>query len=188
VEKEIERIGKTIARWGQLSGIFGVDLIIKSVSPPTDVATSLVVSKASSDSSDRATTFQVFVLEVNPRWTASVEILERATGENAFLLHQAACAQSPRRTPFARATSTLHGKLVVYAQEAFLVSAANSDRWVDRIRGRAWPALADIPRAGESIPAGAPICTVFASGLTMADVRAQLQAARAEIRSDLSGS
>ncbi|MFM9115162.1 MAG: ATP-grasp domain-containing protein, partial [Planctomycetota bacterium] len=167
LETEIQRIGKTIARLGNLSGIFGVDLLIPSSSLATPQPT---------------TTAQIFVLEVNPRWTASVEILERATGQNAFQLHQAACTQGQLLPPRARAAASLHGKLVVYAEKQLEVSSALSDRWLDRAQGQTWPTLADIPRAGEMIPAGAPICTLFASGLTPADVATQLQTARAELR------
>ncbi|MFM8250146.1 MAG: ATP-grasp domain-containing protein, partial [Planctomycetota bacterium] len=167
LETEIQRIGKTIARLGNLSGIFGVDLLIPSSSLATPQPT---------------TTAQIFVLEVNPRWTASVEILERATGQNAFQLHQAACTQGQLLPPRARAAASFHGKLVVYAEKQLEVSSALSDRWLDRAQGQTWPTLADIPRAGEMIPAGAPICTLFASALTPANVATQLQTARAELR------
>ena len=63
----IARIGEVLTTRFELRGIFGVDFILDGE--------------------------RVWTLEVNPRYTASVEIVERATGLPAVAMHAAACAE-----------------------------------------------------------------------------------------------
>jgi predicted ATP-grasp superfamily ATP-dependent carboligase len=99
-------------------------------------------------------------IEVNPRWCASLELVERAYGVCAFSAHVDACAHLTlpsfdlRR---ARRGATATGKAVVYARSDTTVG--DTREWLaepDHIR--------DIPHPGEQIPAGRPVCTVFATG------------------------
>jgi predicted ATP-grasp superfamily ATP-dependent carboligase len=93
-------------------------------------------------------------IEVNPRISASMELLERGAGLPLFALHAAAC---DGRLPIAppRPFREVHGKAVVFARGDVRVDA--SRRWLMD------PAMADIPHPGERIARGRPICTVFAS-------------------------
>jgi predicted ATP-grasp superfamily ATP-dependent carboligase len=94
-------------------------------------------------------------IEVNPRFSASMELLERGAKLSLFMLHADACAgRLPGRiTP---SFDRVHGKAIVFARRDVTPSATS--RWLED------SAMADIPRPGERIALGRPICTVFASG------------------------
>jgi predicted ATP-grasp superfamily ATP-dependent carboligase len=101
-------------------------------------------------------------LEVNPRWCASIELVERAYGVSAFSAHLDACVRLTLPAfdlLRARRGASATGKAVVYARSDTTVG--DTREWLaepDHIR--------DIPRPGEQIPAGRPVCTVFATGRT----------------------
>jgi predicted ATP-grasp superfamily ATP-dependent carboligase len=94
-------------------------------------------------------------IEVNPRFTASMELLERGADLSLFALHADACAGRlfGRTTP---SLNQVHGKAIVFARRDVIPRATL--RWL------ADAAIADIPRPGERIARGRPICTVFATG------------------------
>lgn len=96
-------------------------------------------------------------VEVNPRWTASMELVERASGLSVFAAHVDACVRGvlPRVRPWA-AGDLVHGKAIVFARVD--VTMGDTRPWLDD------GTVADVPHAGERIPAGSPVCTVFASG------------------------
>lgn len=96
-----------------------------------------------------------FPIEVNPRYSASMELVERALEPRVslFLLHERACRgvlpgdiAAPRQVA---------GKAVVFARRT--VTIGDTSQW-------AADDIADIPRPGERIGRGHPICTVFAEG------------------------
>jgi uncharacterized protein len=95
-----------------------------------------------------------YPIEVNPRYSASMELVERATGLSLFELHSAACRgllPSELSVP-----GLVTGKAIVFAQREVTVG-----------EGLRWTAdgdLADVPHPGERIQRGHPICTVFATG------------------------
>ena len=91
-------------------------------------------------------------IEVNPRYSASMELVERAAGVSLFALHWAGCAGHLGHPP--RPTRDVFGKAVVFARHDVVVDDLR--RWDVE--------LADVPRPGERIAAGRPICTVFARG------------------------
>jgi hypothetical protein len=92
-------------------------------------------------------------IEVNPRYSASMELVERATDCSLFAVHAAACdgrLPAPRALP-----ERVHGKAIVFARRNIVVGDPG-----------AWQAtaLADVPHAGERIRRGHPICTLLADG------------------------
>jgi uncharacterized protein len=101
----------------------------------------------------------VYPIEVNPRYSASMELVERASqsGPSLFALHERACAgELPVSVAPPRTT---RGKAIVFARKDVTVR----DGMALRRMG-----AADLPHAGEQIRKGRPICTVFARA---ADVR-----------------
>jgi uncharacterized protein len=120
-------------------------------------------------------------IEINPRFTAAMELAERRDGISIFGAHVAGCTKvlgsyAPLRTPVrARARGTgAAGKAIVFSRHALTVGTAAS-RWADAGDVR------DIPRPGNAIPAGAPICSVFAEAPTTAACRARLNEAARRI-------
>jgi len=96
-----------------------------------------------------------FPIEVNPRYSASMELVERALEPRVslFRLHERACSGVlPGATAAPRHVA---GKAVVFARRT--VTIGETSHW-------AADGIADIPRPGERIGRGHPICTVFAEG------------------------
>ena len=112
-------------------------------------------------------------IEVNPRWSASMELVERAYGLSVFAAHAAACAGSGLPDfdlAAARRNALAFGKAVVFARRDVVIG--NTSSWLTRPAHPAHPAhparpaleVADVPQPGERIAAGRPVCTVLASG------------------------
>ena len=106
-------------------------------------------------------------IEVNPRWCASMELVERAYDLSVFAAHASACA-SGRLPEFdlvrARRGARAVGKAILYARRDVVVDDTETWRTKD-------DEVRDIPRAGEHISAGRPVCTVFATGRDAATAR-----------------
>ena len=95
-----------------------------------------------------------YPIEVNPRYSASMELVERAHGLPLFELHVRACrGELPAPVPI---VPGVEGKAIVFARSD--ISIGNTRGWLEH----GW--LADIPVPGERIRRGHPICTVFAHG------------------------
>ncbi len=110
-------------------------------------------------------------VEVNPRWCASMELVERVYGVSVFGAHAAACADGRLPDPVARRGPAVIGKAIVFARGDVCVDDPRA--WLaDRV-------VRDVPHPGQRISEGSPICTVFASGADPAACRAAL-AARAQ--------
>jgi uncharacterized protein len=95
-----------------------------------------------------------YPIEVNPRYSASMELLERAHRLSLFDIHVRACSGILPAEP--RAGPSIEGKAIVFARRD--VVAGRTETWIGRRD------VADVPRPGELIPGGRPICTVFARG------------------------
>ena len=95
-----------------------------------------------------------YPIEVNPRYSASMELLERLHGLSMFELHLQACAGTLPSEVEVRAG--IEGKAIVFARRDVILG--NTEGWVGR------QSFADVPHSGECIPGGRPICTVFARG------------------------
>jgi uncharacterized protein len=93
-----------------------------------------------------------YPIEVNPRYSASMELLERSLRLSLFELHVQACQGILPREP--QTDPGIEGKAIVFARRDVIVG--QTDAWISR------PDFADIPHPGESIATGRPICTVFA--------------------------
>ncbi len=121
------------------------------------------------------------VLEVNPRYTASMELVELALGVRVFEIHVAACQEDlavargvGAKLP-ARGDERYWGKSIVYADAT--VEVREPALWIER-------GVHDVPRPGAAIRKGHPICTVLASGpsrdVCLSRLRAQAATVRAE--------
>ena len=125
-------------------------------------------------------------VEVNPRYSASVEVLERCFGIAAIGMHVA--ASETQLVPQATAWNTdrVWGKAIAYAPHDSRVSA-RFDALVDALNEPgAVPLIADLPRVGDSLLAGQPIATVFADGDTASEVEQSLRSRVAQLLSTLS--
>jgi predicted ATP-grasp superfamily ATP-dependent carboligase len=158
VSAQIERIGEVLAKTFRLMGLFGVDLILASS--------------------------QVWTIEVNPRYTAAVEIVERVSGLPLMGRHVRACLRSTdeqpvvgKRVEAARPVRQVgyHGKAILFAQQRVIIRREFT-RWaLGSTCGEGWPPLADIPRPGTEIGASQPVVTLFATGDSPAEVEGALR-------------
>ncbi|MBA3480205.1 MAG: ATP-grasp domain-containing protein [Pirellulales bacterium] len=166
VDSQLAKLGDLLSRRFQLRGLVGVDLVIAN---------------------NRA-----WVLEINPRYSASVEVIERITGRSAIAEHVAACGgavRSESRSATARtadgSNALAYGKAVLFAKHDVTITPAfyqwaiaQASVELEQCR------LADIPEAGQRLSIGQPVLTVFASrsaqeldaefGLRIADVESRL--------------
>ena len=109
---------------------------------------------------------EIWTIEINPRFPASVEILESSLEVSAVDLHYRVClGQDIPRLP-KPSPSPQHGKAIVYANAPFLVSEHHHRQWMT-IPLQPCPTnessvyLADIPTTGSFVPAGSPILTIL---------------------------
>ena len=124
-------LGVVLARSFGLRGLFGVDAVMRDGVP--------------------------WPVEINPRYTASVEVLERA-GDVALLeLHRDVFAGGRPRTPSALRRNEVCGKAILYARAPLTFPAID------------FADCADIPHAGETIEQGRPVLTLFAAAETVDD-------------------
>jgi predicted ATP-grasp superfamily ATP-dependent carboligase len=122
-----------------------------------------------------------WVLEVNPRYTASVEVLEYAGSFVALAWHRSAweTATAPLRLPD---LNCIVAKAIVYAKRDLVFPAAGPWDVALRQPVTSLPTFADIPAGGEPISAGAPICTLFATAASSDAALAQMEQRVKELR------
>jgi uncharacterized protein len=106
-----------------------------------------------------ASEYGLLPVEVNPRWSASMELVERARGMSMFAIHADACTKG--ELPVFPDGSLLekrktHGKAIVFARQDVVIG--DTRPWLED------PDVRDVPHEGDRIEAGQPICTVFAAG------------------------
>ena len=160
VIESVREMAEKLTRACDLRGVNGVDFVlgrdeaVRPLTMPLDPSTALRAGFAQ----DKLRTGPVsYLVEVNPRYTASMELVEWAYGLNVFDLHVRSfdgdlpsflLRENVHRPGF-------YGKGIVYAgRDVVLPETA---RWREKSRR-------DIPFPGERIEAGHPICTVLAQG------------------------
>ncbi|HEY7896198.1 MAG TPA: ATP-grasp domain-containing protein [Gemmatimonadaceae bacterium] len=111
-----------------------------------------------------------FVTEVNPRYTASMELAERAFEFSVFDAHVSGSAgQTPRFDLAAVRNDTsvdVIGKAVVFARRT--VTVGDTWGWLED------PSVSDVPQPRQRIRRGSPVCTIFARGVSEAACHAAL--------------
>jgi uncharacterized protein len=157
-------IGTVLAAACDLVGLFGVDLVLADDN--------------------------LWPVEINPRYTASIEVLERASavrtaGRRSSRLfsiqaHVDACMRGILPQPLGQSGEACVGKLIVYAQRAtqFGDSAARAVAQKNLDPGP--PTVADIPAAGANFTTGQPILTLLADGDSEAAVVRKLKTTAAQ--------
>ncbi len=154
---ELVRLGKLLAAESRLVGLFGVDFVFDGE--------------------------RVWIIEVNPRTTAAVEVVERVMGVNLLAEHLAAFGIAVENSPQSRVPAA--GKTILYAKHPLAVSRSLSDQLLATTGSLDCPQLADIPSAGTQISPGEPILTLLADGADSDDVATQLRARVAELERQL---
>jgi uncharacterized protein len=137
LQDALVRLGDVLGKGCRLRGLFGVDGIVRDEVP--------------------------WPVEVNPRYTASVEVLEYATGFAALGLH-AAVFEPTFAAPVTPSPPGVVGKAILFARAG--LTFPDDGPWTPVLRSPAppteLPPFADIPNAGDRIASGGPILTFFA--------------------------
>ena len=143
IRTTFERIGQTLSREFELTGLFGVDAILDG---------------------DR-----VWPVEVNPRYPASAEIIDwalKSWGPKSSVVgwHFTACRDGELPVVPMPTIDRWHGKRICFARREMVISAEFVKRAIDWNAGRPWPAIADIPAPETRFCMGQPIFTILAEG------------------------
>jgi uncharacterized protein len=163
LSESIQQLGNLLVEQFQLRGWFGVDLILDAQQ-------------------------QLWVLEVNPRYPASLELCERSARQSSAPWHVQACRGEKIDTAtiaaFRKPPRPLLGKAILYARANGSFSEPLLAEW--RERSALTGDLADIPAEAGAFLAGMPLVTIFADGENSSEVRAKLQQRTAALESSLS--
>jgi predicted ATP-grasp superfamily ATP-dependent carboligase len=163
--QQAEKIGSVVAAACDLVGLFGVDLVMAE-----DV---------------------LWPVEINPRYTASIEVLERASAartagrRSSRLLsvqaHLDACLRGILPQPLGQSDEACAGKLIVYAEQDVRFGD-NIARWVAQTNlAPGLPTVADIPAAGTTFAPGQPILTLLADDTSEPAVLEKLRTAATQV-------
>jgi uncharacterized protein len=120
-----------------------------------------------------------YPIEVNPRYTAAMELVERAYGLSVFDIHVRACAGLLPAFDLAaarRATRAI-GKAILYARGDLVFRDTRPWLEDDSVR--------DISAPGQRCRRGQPICTIFAAGRDAVECRAALGRRAAALYAEL---
>jgi predicted ATP-grasp superfamily ATP-dependent carboligase len=155
--QRFERLGTALVEGFGLQGLFGVDCVLRNGMP--------------------------YPVEINPRYTASMEVLEHTSGVPVLDWHRCIFEPWSPGTIRGSVTAPVVGKAILFARAALTFPADGP--WIQTLRhpGDIWqlPEFADIPSAGTPIKAGRPIFTFFARGDSVDVCRDQLQQRAAEL-------
>jgi predicted ATP-grasp superfamily ATP-dependent carboligase len=144
---DLTKLGQVLSTQYSLRGVFGIDFIYDGE--------------------------RVWLIEVNPRVTAAVEVVERTTDNNLLSEHLAAF--KVHSDPLRQITKPAAGKVIVYAKHPLTVSRQLSEKLLADAGPRHSPQLADIPNSDTTIAVGEPILTLLADGTDIATVEAELR-------------
>jgi uncharacterized protein len=132
------QLGTVLAHGFGLKGLFGIDCILRDGVP--------------------------YPVEVNPRYTASVEVIEFATGLPALALHRQAF--ETKSVPLQEADalgSPVVSKAILFARQPLCFPEQGTwASWATSFPGAdIMPTFADLPQSGAVIEPGRPILTLF---------------------------
>jgi predicted ATP-grasp superfamily ATP-dependent carboligase len=154
--RKVEEMSARLVRRFRLKGVNGIDFVV------TDGPDGYPVPH---------------LMELNPRYTASMELAERAYGLRVYELHVDSMAgRLPEFSLLAARPGLFLGKGIVYARRT--VTLPETAQWM--AQGRR-----DIPFPGEEIEAGHPVCTVLAQGRTRAECWDSLVAGADAVRQEI---
>ncbi|GFP19802.1 hypothetical protein HKBW3S03_01306 [Candidatus Hakubella thermalkaliphila] len=118
---------------------------------------------------------EIYALEINPRYSASMELIEMAYGINIFDLHVRACqGELPSFSLEERFPASLFfGKAILFAEKD--ITVGDTRGWVAR-------GIRDVPFPGDKIKRGQPICTLLATARGREECLSKLVAQAQELK------
>jgi uncharacterized protein len=153
----LERLGNVLTEGCGLRGLFGVDGIVHEGA--------------------------FWPVEINPRYPASVEVLEYATGLAALELHRSVFEPHKPSASRPSVSGAVMGKAILFARDGlnFPVNGPWAAELCSPTAVEEMPLFADIPQADEPIQAARPILTLFARSESAEDCLGKLRQTAAEL-------
>lgn len=151
ISGQIDVVAGTLAHTLGLRGVFGIDGVLN----------------------ERG----FHLVELNPRYPASLELFERSSGTSwlrrhgrAFQPHAAIAATDTWAAP-PRAEPPIVARQIVYAPQNSVIELDLAELVGSPMahHGDQLPALADVPPVGSQIPRSAPVCTILVQGQSIRD-------------------
>ena len=139
--RQVVLAGEAVGGEFSLRGLFGLDFILSPGGP-------------------------VFI-ELNPRYTGSVEVIEKCCGFETISQHVSAC-RNGELPSIALPPSRACAKAILFAETPVALSASHA-----LVEENA-ATVADIPAIGETIEPGSPLLTVLTEGSDLANCEANL--------------
>ncbi len=99
---------------------------------------------------------KLYAIEINPRLTGALEVIERAYHLNIFDLHVKACL-GEKIFLKRKISKNFFARKIVYAKHTI------------KVKGKFPSFIKDVPEEGEIIKRGSPVCTILAQGITRED-------------------
>ncbi len=118
----------------------------------------------------------VYAVDVNPRFPASVEVLERGHSFSAVGLHVEACREGRCAAKPQAGDPLFCGKAILFALRRSVIGPEFTRLSQAAMQGQ-WPDVADVPAEGSVIEAGRPMMTLFAQAQTWEELELRLCAA-----------
>jgi len=151
--EQVRRLASFLTREYGLTGVNGMDFILRGN--------------------------RIFLTEINPRYSASMELIEQAYKLPIFELHTQAVLEGvlpPFRLETAGKGERFYGKAILFAER---------DTAVPDTRSWSTKGIRDIPESGEKLRKGGPICTILTDSPTyngtLADLTDQAKRLKEEI-------
>jgi predicted ATP-grasp superfamily ATP-dependent carboligase len=154
--ESLARIGSLLADAFSLLGLFGIDGVLAD---------------------------DLFLpVEINPRYTASMELYDHALGTSLVALHVAACGELRLPVLQSPVNAAWYAKKIVYAPSEIHVP----ELFEHLLSGKPEAAIiADVPCAGTTIAAGHPVLTILATGPERGTTLEDLRKRESEIIAEL---
>jgi predicted ATP-grasp superfamily ATP-dependent carboligase len=152
---EVRRLAEFLTLEYGLTGVNGIDFILKDG--------------------------QVYLTEVNPRYSASMEVIEIAYGLPVFHLHMQSILDGKLpefNLEVEPKPGKSYGKGYVYAEKD--VTAPDTAGWSAR-------GIRDIPESGEKIRKDGPVCTILAGRPTCEETLAEMIRRAEELKEEIYG-
>jgi predicted ATP-grasp superfamily ATP-dependent carboligase len=146
---QYRKLGNVLSSEFGLTGLFGVDVVVEEQ--------------------------RVCCIEVNPRYTASVEVLEQGLGIRAIEHHVQAFQQQVLPAEPREPAGQQVGKVILYAREEIKGKQALWRTLLEENRDLQWPLVTDIPMPESVILAQAPMLTLWATGVSGEEVESALR-------------
>lgn len=145
--RQILELGQFLQHEYALRGLIGVDLILQDE--------------------------QLWLIEINPRYTASMELFESQFDRSMIQLHLDSFSSNPANFNRIDHAKTHYGKAVLFARTTTQIPIEFQPIWQAALNCKR-PTVADLPTIGGTVLAGHPLFTIFARSESVAETKAKL--------------